>query len=146
MSFILFFLNKSRNRESGWSGNRAPILHSVSEKSKVVRKALEFCAGRKEELKLKDPDVEFAWQLNSKVPSLRGCAMLGSAVGSKTLGAKVPTDLKWVEYLYKQRFWKATGLYGDVESSRESEPWLKVRSSHKTDQQGFNLIRAINHG
>jgi len=72
--------------------------------------------------------------------------MLGSAVGSKTLGAKVPTDLKWVEYLYKQRFWKATGLYGDVESSRESEPWLKVRSSHKTDQQGFNLIRAINHG
>ena len=43
--------------------------------------------------------------------------MLGSAVGSKTLGAKVPTDLKWVEYLYKQRFWKATGLYGDVESS-----------------------------
>jgi len=41
----------------------APILHSVSEKSKVVRKALEFCAGRKEELKLKDPDVEFPQNL-----------------------------------------------------------------------------------
>jgi len=53
-------------RKSRWRAVhhvRAPILHSVSEKSKVVRKALEFCAGRKEELKLKDPDVEFPQNL-----------------------------------------------------------------------------------